>query len=286
MAVFQFMLTPDRGMGKHKLFIWKQRVVLTLISAFCIVILDLIIPQKALNQPIYPSSITQKLPPQQNSFKLAVRFQGKTIRQAKLSGQDKVIALTFDDGPSPNITPKVLSILQEKHIKATFFLIGKNLKRFPEIGRQVAADGHAIGNHTWHHWSYLMSDFTAAYEISHTASLIRDITRIKTELFRPPQGYLHNGLADNARKQKNVVVLWSVDSGDWRKHGISVEKLVNKVLKEAQAGAIVLMHDRNDCSLTVQALPKIIDELKERGYTFVSVPELLQMQDQELIAGT
>lgn len=120
--------------------------------------------------------------------------------------------------------------------------------------------------------------FAAAREIEDTASLLYETTGPKTTLFRPPNGFLNNGLADYALKQKDVVVLWSIDSGDWRKRGVSVEALINHVLKNAKPGAIVLMHDGGcDRSLTMQALPKIIDGLEERGYKFLAVPELLQM---------
>ena len=222
---------------------------------------------------------------QHKSFSVQPRFQGNIIRQVRLSSQKKVVALTFDDGPSPNITPQVLDILKKNNIKATFFLIGRNLKQFPKIGQQIVADGHTVGNHTWHHWRHLMMDFTAAHEIEDTAALIYEVTGVKTSLFRPPNGFLNNGLADYALKQKEAVVLWSVDSGDWRGSRASVDGLVNRVVEGVKPGGIVLMHDGGgDRSRTVQALPKIIEELTRRGYEFVSVPELLQMQDQELTA--
>lgn len=222
---------------------------------------------------------------QPKSFSVQPRFQANIIRQVRLSSQKKVVALTFDDGPSPNITPQVLDILKENNIKATFFLIGRNLKQFPKIGQQIVADGHAVGNHTWHHWRNLMMGFTAAHEIEDTAALMYEVTGVKTSLFRPPNGFLNNGLADYALKQKEAVVLWSVDSGDWRGSRASVDGLVNRVVEGVKPGGIVLMHDGGgDRSRTVQALPKIIEELTRRGYEFLSIPELLQMQDKELTA--
>jgi chitin deacetylase len=105
-----------------------------------------------------------------------------------------------------------------------------------------------------------------------------EVTGVKTSLFRPPNGFLNNGLVDYALKRKDSVVLWSVDSGDWRGSRVTVEALVNRVVEGVKPGGIVLMHDGGgDRSRTVQALPKIIDELTQRGYEFVSVPELLQM---------
>lgn len=251
-------------------------------AAVCSLLFDLLIPMKAPAQQAVIPSVTQPLQ-QYITFSVAQRFQGKVIKQVKLSSENKAIALTFDDGPNPTTTPQILSILKENQIKATFFLIGNNLQKFPQIGQQIVADGHALGNHTWHHWRRVMNEFTASREILDTAAFFYKTTGVKTSLFRPPNGFLYNGLADYALKEKDVVVLWSVDAGDWRGSRASVEGLVNQVLKNAKPGAIVLMHDGGgDRSRTVQALPTIIHKLKERGYIFVSVPELLQMQDQEL----
>jgi peptidoglycan/xylan/chitin deacetylase (PgdA/CDA1 family) len=159
-------------------------------------------------------------------------------------------------------------------------LIGQNLKYFPQIGQQVVADGHAIGNHTWHHWHRPMNQFTAIREVEDTSALIYKTTGVKTSLFRPPNGFLNNGLAAYARRLQDAVVLWSVDSGDWRGHRVSVRGLVNQVIEKARPGGIVLMHDGGgDRSKTVEALPKIIEELAQRGYKFVTVPELLRMQN-------
>jgi peptidoglycan/xylan/chitin deacetylase (PgdA/CDA1 family) len=217
------------------------------------------------------------------AFLVPSRFQGRIVSQVNLRRKEKTIALTFDDGPSPNSTSQILDILQENHVKATFFLIGHNLKRLPQIGQRVVAEGHAIGNHTWHHWHRPMDEFTSKREIEDTAMLLKKTTGVKTNLFRPPNGFLYNGLADYALKQKQVVVTWSVDSGDWHKRGVSVEGLVNYVVDKAKPGSIILMHDGGgDRTKTVQALPKIIERLTQRGYTFVTVPEMLQMKDQEL----
>jgi len=199
------------------------------------------------------------------AFLVPSRFQGRIVRQVNLRRKEKAIALTFDDGPSPNSTSQILDILKENHVKATFFLIGHHLK------------------HTWHHWHRPMDEFTAKREIEDTAMLLKKTTGVKTNLFRPPNGFLYNGLADYALKHKEVVVTWSVDSGDWHKRGVSVERLVNYVVEQAKPGAIILMHDGGgDRTKTVQALPKIIERLTQRGYKFVTVPEMLQMKDQEL----
>ncbi|MDZ8078975.1 MAG: polysaccharide deacetylase family protein [Nostoc sp. DcaGUA01] len=210
------------------------------------------------------------------------KFQGTVIYQGKLKPNEKVIALTFDDGPSPKNTAQILEILQKNKIKATFFMIGQMVKYFPQVAKQVAADGEVIGNHTWHHSYRHMNVVTAASEINTTADIIYQTTGVKTTLFRPPGGFLNNGLADYAKSQKYTVIMWSEVVGDAERPLPQVPKMVKNVLKNAKPGAIVLMHDGGgNRSRTVQALPEIIDGLKAQGYRFVTIPELLEIQAQE-----
>lgn len=208
------------------------------------------------------------------------QFQGTTIRHAKLDSQHKAIALTFDDGPWPKTTTQILDILKENNIKATFFWVGKYLKNSPEIGKQVAAAGHAIGNHTWSHEYLQYNEDGAAREIDRTSSLIEELTGIQTSMFRPPGGILNNGLTAYAQKKNYAVVMWSADSFDWR---TLTESLIDNVMRQANSGGIVLMHDGGgNRARTVKALPDIIAKLRKEGYSFVTVPELLQMQEQDL----
>lgn len=210
------------------------------------------------------------------------KFQGTVIYEAKLKANEKVIALTFDDGPSPKNTAQILEILQKNNIKATFFMIGQMVKYFPQVAKQVAADGEVIGNHTWHHWYRHMDAPTAANEINRTADIIYQTTGVKTILFRPPGGFLNNGLAEYAKNQKYAVMMWSEESGDAQRRSPQVPGMVKNVLKSAKPGAIVLMHDGGgNRSRTVQALPQIIDGLKAQGYRFVTIPELLEIEAQE-----
>ncbi|WP_313954532.1 polysaccharide deacetylase family protein [Aulosira sp. FACHB-615] len=207
-------------------------------------------------------------------------FQGQTIYQAKLPTTDKVIALTFDDGPGPKNTTQILEILKQNHIKATFFLIGQMVSYHPQIVKQIAAEGHVLGNHTWHHWYRRMDVATAASEINRTADLIYQLTGVKTTLFRPPGGFLHNGLVDYAKSQKYAIIMWSDESGDSQRHG-QTPTLIKNVVKSAKPGGIVLMHDGGgNRSRTVKALPQIIADLKAKGYKFVTIPELLEMETQ------
>lgn len=212
-------------------------------------------------------------------------FQGTTIYQAKLKPTEKVIALTFDDGPGPKNTAQVLEILKKNNVKATFFMVGSMVQAFPQIAKQVADDGHVIGNHTWHHWYRRMDTATAAKEIDRTADIIYKTTGEKTSLFRPPGGYLRNGLVDYAKNHNYAVMMWSEESGDAERRSPQVPGLVKNVLKSAKPGAIVLMHDGGgNRAKTVKALPEMIADLKAQGYRFVTIPELLQIQDKEQMA--
>ncbi len=218
------------------------------------------------------------------NFPVPVQFQGKTIRDVKLNSQNKAIALTFDDGPWPNMTSQVLDVLKKNMVKATFFVVGKQVEKYPQLVKQVVADGHALGNHTWSHEYHLYSEAAAARELDNTAKLLYKITGVKTTLFRPPAGVLNNGLAAYAHEKNQTVVMWSVDSRDWRYYRSSTaQTLLESVLKEAKPGGIVLLHDGGgDRSTTIQALPQIIAQLRKRGYKLVTVPELLEIGDKKL----
>ncbi|NET02296.1 MAG: polysaccharide deacetylase family protein [Sphaerospermopsis sp. SIO1G1] len=206
-------------------------------------------------------------------------FQGKTIKAAKLPPEKKVIALTFDDGPWPKSTAQVLDILKKNDIKGTFFVVGRNVKNYPDLTKQIVAEGHSIANHTWHHWYHHMNAQKAAYEVANTSKIILETTGVKTGLFRPPGGIMTNGVVNYARNNKYAVIMWSSDSIDYSRP--SVAKLMNNIFKSARPGGIVLMHDGGgDRTRTVQALPKIIDRFRKQGYEFVTIPEMLEMQEE------
>ncbi len=234
------------------------------------------------NQQAATNSIAK---PSETIFEVPKQFQGQTIAQMQVNDTDKVIALTFDDGPAPKYTEQVLKILKKENIKATFFCVGEMVHDYPQIAKLVVADGHAIGNHTWNHWLKKMDSSTAAHEIESTATQMYETMGIKTSLFRPPFGSLNNGVADYAKKKNYAILMWSDDAEDFRRPPVS--QLVNKVLKYATPGGMVLMHDGGgNRANTVQALPEIIDTLKKRGYRFVTVPELLKIPQKPLATTT
>ena len=229
----------------------------------------------------FTKAIAQKQTDKEKRFTFAVtpEFRGKLLYDVALDDSNKAIALTFDDGPWPIYTEQVLDILKEHDIKATFFMIGQHLKHHSEIGQKVVEAGHALGNHTWNHHYHNVPREVAAKEIEDTAALIYEITGFKTEWFRPPGGVLNNGLNDYARSQNYAVAMWSSDA---RESSFSSSgALANNVLNSAKPGGIVLLHDGGgNRSATVQALPIIITKLKERGYRFVTLPELLEIYEQ------
>jgi peptidoglycan/xylan/chitin deacetylase (PgdA/CDA1 family) len=194
----------------------------------------------------------------------------------RLLKKEKVVALTFDDGPWSSTT-QVLEILKKNKIKATFFWIGKHLQMYPEIAKKVVADGHTIGNHTWSHLYKSMEPDQVKAEVDNTTASIFKKTGAKTVFFRPPGGELKNGLVEYAVGKKYVTALWSVSPGDAKK-GVSTEQIVSDVVKNARSGSVILLHDGGgDRSKTIEALPQIIVQLRAKGYKFISLPELLRI---------
>lgn len=220
-------------------------------------------------KPIQPQSLTFTAPDE---------YKGKIVHDVNSVGTEKVVALTFDDGPWPNTTEQILDILKQNDIKGTFYWVGVPLQNNPEIAKKVVAAGHAIGNHTWQHLMNDMDEATAAQEIGNLAKIMHDITGVKTTLMRPPGGNLGGSLAAYAQKLGYTVTMWSADSEDYY---VSAPIIVDNVLKNTKPGGIVLMHDGGgDRNPTVEALPQVIDTLKRRGYRFVTIPELLNMKAQ------
>lgn len=192
----------------------------------------------------------------------------------KVETTKKVFALSFDDGPDPNYTPQILRILKQKNAPATFFVVGKMVRAHASTGKLVAQDGHAIGNHTWGHPKRTKNP---AAEIERADAIIKEKLGVTSTLFRPPYGILRNGLAREASKNHQDVILWSSDSSDW-KHGSSSASIKNNVMRNVTPGGIALMHDGGgNRSTTVAALPGIIDAIRGRGYKLVTVPQLLNM---------
>ncbi len=186
----------------------------------------------------------------------------------------RVIAFTFDDGPW-NDTPQFLDVLERKHVPATFFWIGQQVRTFgPAVWRRMFADGDVIGDHTWNHANVSGGGSGAASEISSTASAIRGLTGFAPCLFRAPGGAVSSSLIGLARSMGLITIEWDVDPRDWSRPGTGA--ILSNVLGNAHSGSIILQHDGGgDRSETLAALPTEIDTLRARGYTFVTIPQLL-----------
>ena len=192
----------------------------------------------------------------------------------------KVIALTFDDGPDKDYTTKILDILKKNNVKATFFVVGENVQWNRDIIKRQYDEGHEIGNHTFTHINVSKNGYNDIYkEISNTQQLIKDIIGIEPKLFRPPYRAISKPMC-NIVKEKNMnIVLWSdLDSRDWSNPGTYY--IVDTITSKVQNGTIILLHDYNKLrskkSQTIQALEIVIPKLKEMGYKFVTVSELIE----------
>ena len=179
------------------------------------------------------------------------------------------IALTFDDGPSAAWTPALLDGLKERGVKATFFLIGENADKNPEIVKRMAEEGHLIGNHTYHHVELTkVSENEARLELADTSAVIVRITGKEPEYMRPPFGAWQRKLEQEIQM---LPVLWTIDPLDWTTE--NQDEIVNKVVTEAEENDIILLHDCYKSS--VEAGLRIVDILQEEGFVFVTVDELL-----------
>lgn len=188
---------------------------------------------------------------------------------ASVTAEKPKIAITFDDGPSEHYTPVLLDGLKERDVRATFFLIGENAEKNPEIVQRMSEEGHLIGNHTYHHVEITKVPDEEAYEeIKTTSDLICHITGKSVEYMRPPFGLWQKELED---KLNVLPVMWSIDPLDWTTE--NVDEIVNKVVTEAEENDIILLHDCYKSS--VEAALQIVDRLKEQGYEFVTVDELI-----------
>lgn len=195
-----------------------------------------------------------------------LNFKKNTINE-----EDKVVALTFDDGPS-KYTKDILDILKKYDACGTFFLIGNKVSFYGEVLREMLSEGNEIGNHSYDH-KYLtrLSEEEVKDEINKTQDEIKRVTGYTPTLFRPTYGGYNNTLKSYIDL---TFVLWDVDSRDWSVK--STEGIMSNVFKDVKSGSIILFHDNHEYS--VNALPSVIKELKKQGYKFVTVSELLELK--------
>ncbi len=192
---------------------------------------------------------------------------------------EKEIAITFDDGPNPKCTPKVLSLLAEHNTQATFFIIGKNVKGNETLLKQMDTAGHTIGNHTFSHSFFI--DFKRLpafiYELDATSDAVYNTIGKRMKLFRPPYGVTTPNIAKAAKGSNYSIIGWNVRSMDTTSD--SEEMILKRIKAALKPGAIILFHDTSD--KTIQVLKQTLNFVKENGFKIVSVEELLKIKAYE-----
>ena len=209
---------------------------------------------------------------------------GRTVTSVPL--QQKVVALTFDDGPNPPYTNQIVEYLHTRHVVATFFVVGSAVERNPGVVREEVRDGDALGNHTWDH-AHLVLESSAhiARQIERTDAVIQSVAGVRTRLFRPPFGARDYAVLNVAHRLGYTVIMWSVPlPRDWQQPAPQVIR--DRVLPFVKDGSIITLHDGNrgrpgNRANTVEATKLIVEALQREGYRFVTVPELLELRSPE-----
>lgn len=184
----------------------------------------------------------------------------------------KMIALTFDDGPDEEVTPQILKTLKKYNAKATFFMLVSSVEKNPKLAKQIAKDGHEIANHSYSHANLTqIKRSRIEKELIQSKETIESITGAKIKLFRPPYGNYNQAVLDLANDSDQKVIMWSVDPQDWKHR--NKHKIYENVMYYVKPGSIVLMHDIHQA--TADALPKLLKQLKDDGFEFVTVSELI-----------
>lgn len=201
----------------------------------------------------------------------ASRRDSATVMAVKTS--TPVVAMTFDDGPHPSLTPKLLDMLKARNLRATFYLIGNRVVTWPDIVKRIADEGHEIGNHSWSHPNLAKhSNASVLSQIDRTTDAIYKVTGRPPVTFRPPYGSFTKRQRLMLYQERNLpTILWSVDPQDWRRPGASV--VAKRILKHSRPGAIILSHDIQ--SGTVKAMPNTFDGLTARGLHFGTVSQMM-----------
>lgn len=198
------------------------------------------------------------------------------------SGRSPVVALTFDDGPDPVHTLRVLEILRHHRVRATFFLVGSQVDAHPEVALAIRTAGHTVANHTYSHVSLNRKrPAEIAQEISRGAEAIEHATGCRPALFRPPRGYWNPAVCGIARRRGDHIVLWTLALDN--RSARTPRAMADRALRLVRPGDILLLHDGPQRSrrATVQALPRLLEGLKTRGYRFATVPDLLGIASEK-----
>ena len=191
----------------------------------------------------------------------------------------KLVALTFDDGPSPSTTPALLDILSEKNTVATFFMLGTMADNSPELVKRARREGHEIASHTMYHQNLaVLSRDAVQSDVDESKSVFSSILGTTPRLTRPPYGLINDAVIESTN---TPLILWSVDPEDWENRDAST--IVSIAMEQVHDGAIILMHDIY--STSVDAVPILIDSLHDQGYEFATISELAEARKTTLVSG-
>lgn len=196
------------------------------------------------------------------------------------SPRKRQVALTFDDGPDRTFTPRILDVLRDHGVKATFFVVGNRVAAHPDVVKRMVREGHVVANHSWNHPNLAkLEPDTVRAQLLRAEDIIFRVAGYRPKLFRPPYGSIQESGILVARDLGYTIVNWNVDSLDWK--GLSAEQVSTNVLTHVLPGSIILLHsaggEGSNLEGTIRALPDIIRRLKADGVTFVTVPELLNL---------
>ncbi len=207
------------------------------------------------------------------SCNLDLSYRNLSNIKKLLNNDDKFVALTFDDGPSNNRVNDIINVLESYEAKATFFMLGERInKKTHKIVKKIHEAGHELGNHSWSHRKLTsLSSEEQLQELEKTNTAIKNAIKQDVKWFCPPYGCHDDNLIENTNKLDMHSILWTVDSLDWQ--GDKPETLVERVLSNVHNGAVILLHDHNNGSNTIEALPHIIKILKKLDYKFVTLSE-------------
>jgi peptidoglycan/xylan/chitin deacetylase (PgdA/CDA1 family) len=205
---------------------------------------------------------------------------GPTVTQVPMHA--RYVALTFDDGPNPPYTDEIVQYLHDQHVPATFFVVGMAVQKYPDSVRREVEDGDAIGNHSWDHAHLVLETRSHIHhQLEMTDQAIFDATGEHTTLFRPPFGARDYAVIQVARSMGYQVIMWSVPlARDWENP--SPQVIANRITRHVSDGAIIVLHDGNkgkggNRESTVEATKLIVSQLRDDGYQFVTVPQLIAL---------
>jgi peptidoglycan-N-acetylglucosamine deacetylase len=227
---------------------------------------------------LYLASAAAALAAGWNSMAPRSQIYGRTF--IGVNHESRLLALTYDDGPSQAWTPRLLEVLARHDVRATFFMVGSNAARLPEVACAVAAAGHAIGNHTHTHPNLIFcSSVQIQAQLGECARVLTSVVGEHSRLFRPPFGGRRPDVLRTARAHGFIPVMWSVSAHDWNPG--PAEEIERKVARQVHGGDVILLHDGGhlsptaDRSATVTATDRLIAKYKSEGYRFVTIPEMM-----------